>query len=58
MNILKNEKICPICKKNFLITPMWVYKLMINQKTEYFCSYTCYKKSVTKMKKKKRRYLK
>lgn len=35
---------CTICGKNVLPTPQWVYKIFDGKKTNYYCSWSCYKK--------------
>lgn len=49
-----NEKTCPVCGKDFIMShaDLWTYKI----DSRYYCSWTCYRKA-QKMKKaaKKRR---
>lgn len=38
------EKNCAICNKYFLPTHYWTYRLIVNGKSQYYCSYTCWRK--------------
>lgn len=31
------------CGKEFYIRPSWLYKLTVNGKVNYYCSYTCWR---------------
>lgn len=41
--IFENEKICPICKKRFIVQPLHIYKDKRKSKSKgtFVCSYTC-----------------
>lgn len=39
---------CPVCGKSFIKAKECIYKLLIGGKTQYYCSYTCYKKAQEK----------
>lgn len=39
--IFGNEKICPICKKRFIVQPLHVYKDKRKSNGTFVCSYTC-----------------
>ena len=50
------EKVCPVCKKTFLLPPFNVYKLPnSHRKDVHYCSYSCFRK-VQKEQEKKNRY--
>lgn len=34
------ERVCPVCKREYIATPEWVYK----RKESYFCSWGCLRK--------------
>ena len=66
-NVLGDMKICPICGKEFLPSPLHMYKVKRNystKNTEIFkysksrllCSYTCYNKADPNLKKKKSKF--
>ena len=42
MNELKIFK-CPVCGKDFVHNPSSIYRLVIKQKINWYCSYTCYR---------------
>ena len=45
-NLCLAEKTCDLCGKNFIPTFHWAYKIRpARNRTLYFCSYTCYRKS-------------
>ena len=37
------ERVCPICKKLFILPPENTYKLLVGGILEHYCSYTCYR---------------
>lgn len=39
------ERICPICKKLFLLPPQSIYRLHKKGKIVDYCSYTCWRKA-------------
>lgn len=39
-----NEKVCPICGKDFIVTSeSWAYKIRAGSSFRYFCSYHCFR---------------
>jgi hypothetical protein len=44
------------CGKEFVKNPNSLYKLVVNKKTVYYCSYTCYMKAKNKQGRNKKKY--
>lgn len=38
-----SEMVCPVCGKEFIRPPETVYRLVVKGKTNYYCSYTCFR---------------
>lgn len=43
MNQHFTERKCPVCGKIFILQPLNVYKLYVNEELKHFCSYSCYR---------------
>lgn len=39
--IFGNEKICPICKKRFIVQPLHIYRDKSNYNGTFVCSWNC-----------------
>lgn len=47
---LGRERVCPVCKKTFLLPPLNVYKINNrNGDPTHYCSYTCFRTVQKKM---------
>jgi len=49
-------RVCPICKKEFLLPYENVYRLLIRERVVDYCSWTCYRKAQKEKQKTTRNY--